>query len=341
MSAVAAMTAGIWLALSAAPAAAYVRAVADSGAPLAWKSPSIEMDFFVGNAPATMSADEYVAAAGIGARAWSHTALACTALSITVHAQSASTAETGRDGKNVIIFRQDNWCDQATPEVCYSPNALAVTSVFKNKVTGEIVDADMELNAVRFTWADLVAHPELAAGSTVDFQNTVTHELGHVIGLAHPCYSASDGGGRLNDNNGIPELDCSDPNLPPSVRETTMFPSVSFGDTQRRTLSPDDAQAACDTYPAPPPNSGCSFVAAPGEHSVTAFCATVVLLALAFLAVHRAHRRKRVSARIYPARRVYRRRVRRLPTCLSSAGAHSATVRDPCRSGGRSSRCGL
>jgi hypothetical protein len=288
-----AATAGSCLALFASPAAAYVRAVADSGVPVAWKSPCVTMDLFIGDAPAGMSAAEYVAAAGLAARAWSHASLSCTALSINVGAQPAATTEIGRDGRNVIVFRQDNWCEQSTPAVCYSPNALAVTSIFKNNVTGEIVDADMELNAVNFTWADLVAQPELASRTNADFQNTVTHELGHVIGLAHPCYSANDGGGRLNDNSGIPELDCTDANLPASVPETTMFPSASLGDVDRRTLSSDDAQAACDIYPgtrsacdAPSPNQGCSMLRTPNQGDI-GFLATLAVLLFATLAARR------------------------------------------------------
>jgi hypothetical protein len=340
--------AGSCLALAATPAAAYVRAVTDSGVPLAWKSPCVTMDFFIGDAPAGMSAAEYLAAAGFGARAWSHAALSCTALSINIGSQPGATTEIGRDGRNVIVFRQDNWCEQGTPDVCYSPNALAVTSIFKNKVTGEIVDADMELNAVSFTWADLVIQPELASRTTVDFQNTVTHELGHVMGLAHPCYSPNDGGGRLNDDRGTPELDCTDANLPASVRETTMFPSVSTGDVDRRTLSPDDAQAACDIYPgthsacdASSPSQGCSMLRTPNDKGVIGFLATLAALLFATLAARQLCGRRRVSARNDRVRRVFLRRVRALPTCLSSVGGRWATVRDLYRSRGRSSRYDL
>jgi hypothetical protein len=213
--------------------------------------------------------------------------------------QSAATSDTGLDGINMIVFRQDAWCEHPAPAdptqpYCYPANALAVTSVFKSKSTGEIVDADMELNAVRFTWADLVERPELPDGSTADFQNTLTHELGHVIGLAHPCYSSNDGPSRLLDNTGVPELDCTDPNLPAAVLNTTMFPSVATSDTARRVLSPDDQQAACDIYPAasamclPTPSShGCSTLPSAPQPAgrawltILAGCLSAALLALA------------------------------------------------------------
>lgn len=128
-------------------------------------------------------------------------------------------------------------------------NALAVTTVFKSKTTGEIVDADMEINAVSFAWADLVADPAQASSGAVDFQNTVTHKLGHVIGLAHNCYSTSDGPAPLVDNTGNPEPGCGSADTPASVADATMYPVVALSDTDRRTLSPDDVQAACDIYP--------------------------------------------------------------------------------------------
>lgn len=342
-----AISVGGWLVLGPSPAGAYVRAVADSGAPLAWKSPCVTMDFYVGDVPGKMTADAYVAAAGLAAHAWSHAALSCTALTISMRTQEAPATETGADGRNVIIFRQDNWCDEATPESCYPHNALAVTSVLKNKVTGEIVDADMELNAVSFTWADLVAHPELADGMTADFQNTLTHELGHVIGLAHPCYSASDGGGRLNDNTGVPELDCTDPYLPASVLETTMFPSVQLDDVERRTLSSDDARAACEVYPgtasacaASSSASGCAMTPTPADPGLVAIVATLAVLVLAGLAGRRrCRRRARLSARSGQARPVARRYARSQRPCRVPYAAYWVKGQAPCRSRVRSSRC--
>jgi hypothetical protein len=242
------------LLLSASPALAYVRAVADSGAPLWWKTTCIRMDMALATAPPSLSAEQFFQAGVAAAEVWSHGALACTSINLTV-AKGGSEAEiTGLDGRNVIVFRQDVWCEHPVPDdpsarYCYPSNALAVTTVFKSKTTGEIVDADMELNAVRFTWADLAAHPELANATTADFQNTVTHELGHVLGFAHPCWSATDGTPHLLDNSGLPELDCSAANLPASTIDSTMFPSVVPSDTLRRTLAADDQQAACDAYP--------------------------------------------------------------------------------------------
>jgi hypothetical protein len=258
----------------ALPARGYVRAVAESGAPLWWRTTCIGMELDLTSPPPSLTADQYLAAGIEAARAWSRPAVACTGIQLTMSRQGADASDTGLDGRNVIVFRADLWCEHPVPDdpslrYCYPANALAVTTVTKNKTTGEIVDADMELNAVRYAWADLAAHPELASPRTADFQNTVTHELGHVLGLAHPCWIANDGPAPLLDNDGQPEPSCNDPNLPATIADSTMFSSVSTSDTVRRTLAPDDQRAVCEIYPAaeascPSADSGgCTLAAAP------------------------------------------------------------------------------
>ena len=328
----------------APPALAYVRAVTGVGVPAWWRSSSITMQLDVTSPPPVLSADQFASAAVLAAQAWSHDAIACTSVSISIEKDLSDTLEAGRDGKNVMLFHRDRWCRLSASEdpeglSCYAPNALAITTLTKQTSTGEIVDADMEINAANYEWGDLVANPELA-GAVVDFQNTVTHELGHVIGLAHPCLLPGDTSAPLLDNHGSPQLECADPAVPATVIDATMYPAVPLSDVERRTLSPDDTQAACDIYPASSPSQGCSMVRSRNEVA-SGFFAALALLFFAWIVARRLGHRRRVSATTVQARRVFRRRVRRLPTCLSNAGAHSATVRDPCRSRGRSSRCGL
>jgi hypothetical protein len=249
-----------------------------------------------------LTADAFFAASTQAAAVWSYPALACTDIRLTMVAEAQATADVGRDNKNVIVFRQNTWCHEPTPvddagvpqPECFPASALAVTSIFKNSKTGEILDADIEFNAVDYSWGDLVGQPALSISTTADFQNALTHELGHVIGLDHNCYAPSDGQARLNDNTGAPEVDCyGNASLPSSVADATMYPSVVLTDTLRRDLSPDDAQGICDVYPhlhdvcpAASSDGGCNVLAtANPEHTLTALLCTGIglILALAFV----------------------------------------------------------
>lgn len=81
--------------------------------------------------------------------------------------------------QNVIIFRDTSW-PYSDPR-----NALSLTTLTFSADTGEIYDADMELNTTsgRVTAANL--------------GEVMTHEVGHFLGLAH----ATDSSARMFENN--------------------------------------------------------------------------------------------------------------------------------------------
>jgi len=72
---------------------------------------------------------------------------------------------------NVIMFQDEYWP--------HHPGALAVTCVTMNLDTGEILDADIELNT---PWFDF-ALPGETEGE--DLRTVLTHEAGHFLGLNH------------------------------------------------------------------------------------------------------------------------------------------------------------
>jgi hypothetical protein len=236
----------------APPAAAYVRYTSNSGKMFKWAQSCVFLTAYPKDLESMMTEEEILGAVNASAATWSKGSDACTYLQIMPTSSADASPHAANDGHNNVLFRNDSWCKQTStgacdPAVSYDPAALALTSVSASTSTGLIKDADIEVNAFHFRWADLVLHPELAgAGMSIhDLQNAVTHEMGHLIGLDHTCYLQPP---APLDNNGNPIPDCAD--APPDVLATTMFPSANPGDIDKRTLAPDDQQAVCDIYPA-------------------------------------------------------------------------------------------
>jgi hypothetical protein len=210
--------------------------------------------------------------------------------------------EVGNDGVNLIKFRDTVWALPAAgnaPAVTHSPQAAAITTATyisdpKSPRDGAIVDADIELNGVNFTIAASPSDPPVK-GCLAVLQNTLTHELGHLHGLEHPCYIGMDPG--WTDNHGNPVPACSGI-LPASIVEATMYPTQDCGETKKATLSPDDIQAMCDIYPASAGPKSC----APPKASTGGGCCSAssgdragVSMLLAGVTVLVMRRRRKVS----------------------------------------------
>jgi hypothetical protein len=192
---------------------------------------------------ADMTADQVTLAATSAAASWSKGSLPCTFMDIEVSTSTGPTRAAANDVYNVLVFRNP-WCDPADPTGCVR-DALAITSVWSSIRTGVITNGDIEVNSENFVWADLVINP---ANGKQDLQNALTHEMGHLIGLDHNCYTPGVDPARQIDNLGNPVPDCA--GAPQAVVDATMYTKADPGDLSKRTLAPDDQQAVCDIYPA-------------------------------------------------------------------------------------------
>jgi hypothetical protein len=108
---------------------------------------------------------------------------------------------------NIVMFRDGDWP--------YTTSALALTTVTFNPSSGDIYDADMEINATV-----QLSVSESPAPYDFDLQSIVTHEAGHFLGLDH--------------------------SLDPSA---TMTAHYTPGTDSFRELSPDDIAGICAIYP--------------------------------------------------------------------------------------------
>lgn len=110
--------------------------------------------------------------------------------------------------QHVIIFHDDVWPHND------ANNTLGLTTVTFDPDTGEIYDADMEINST----VPLTLSDPIPAGG-YDFQSIITHECGHFLGMAH---SGDD--------------------------RATMFAHYTQGSTYMRVLTDDDVSGICSIY---------------------------------------------------------------------------------------------
>ncbi|MEM6789690.1 MAG: matrixin family metalloprotease [Myxococcota bacterium] len=122
---------------------------------------------------------------------------------------------------NVVVFRDDVW------PYAGQGNTLALTTVTFSLDSGEIFDADLEINATPQLELTTTDDPALAE---YDLPSILTHEAGHMLGIAHS-----------------------------PVVGATMTVEYFPGDLELRSLHPDDAAAACDAYPPATTPAQCSL----------------------------------------------------------------------------------
>jgi hypothetical protein len=111
--------------------------------------------------------------------------------------------------QHVIVFRDSGWAHHDLS------NTLALTTVTYDTETGEIYDADMEINT---TTQPLSTSATVPSGG-YDFESIVTHETGHFLGMAHSTDT-----------------------------HATMYAHYTPGDEVMRNLTEDDVAGICDIY---------------------------------------------------------------------------------------------
>ena len=295
--------------LCARTARAYVVYRTEGGVPLSWRQTCIPITAYPGDLT-DMPATQVLGAAMAAAAAWSAQQNPGTFLVLPVSSSAQPTPSAVLDGRNTLIFRRATWCNATvaddTSGCSYDPAALALTTVFANTKDGAILDADIEVNARYFTWTDLEIHPQ--DQTKQDLQNALAHEMGHFIGLDHPCYEPGNPGARPLDDLGNPAPDCD--TAPSDIQDDTMFPTAESGQTSKRSLAPDDQLAVHDIYPSSQDpmlcpsapgaeaSSGCRIAVVPAGPGRWQSVATVAGLLVVLLAIRR--RPARVGRRSQP-----------------------------------------
>lgn len=117
---------------------------------------------------------------------------------------------------NTVSFRP-RWEDDAL----HRPGTIAITVVTFDSLTGEIFDADIELNSRANTNAGgfVFAVGRMPEPDECDLQTILTHEFGHFLGLAHS-----------------------------NITRAVMYPTAGLGEI-RSDLNADDSAGVCSIYP--------------------------------------------------------------------------------------------
>lgn len=115
---------------------------------------------------------------------------------------------------NIVVFRP-RWNDDAE----HRDGTIAITGITYDAETGQILDADTELNLRSAENPTGFVFSTTGAAGTADLETILTHELGHTVGLAHS-----------------------------PLRSAVMYFSAGLGE-QRRDLTEDDTLGACAIHP--------------------------------------------------------------------------------------------
>ena len=197
----------------------------ETGIPLAWTRPCLSYAIDQRGSSSMDFADVEVA---VDTAFLQWTSVTCDGepvdLSVTpLQSSTCERAEFNSSGGNVnTIAFLDPWQDECGER--FDANAFAVTVVWHNKSTREILDADMLINENLGPYDDCPASgcPPGAPGrfGPADLQSIITHEAGHFFGIGHT-----------------------------DIEEATMFPSAARQDVSKRTLAQDDMDGMCAAYP--------------------------------------------------------------------------------------------
>ncbi|MBM4396482.1 MAG: matrixin family metalloprotease [Deltaproteobacteria bacterium] len=220
----------------------------DDKVPIRWYSEDIPVVLDARGTP-DVEGDAEFAAIRLSMQAWNRVAR-CAHPSFT-DAGTASGLKPGAPDKggtsrNLVVFEDEaEWERNGHGG---ETRVIALTTLFYAPSSGVASKFDMELADFAFDFG--------VDGTGTDIRNTVTHELGHALGLDHSALPAA-----------------------------TMFASAPEGDLTKRTLADDDTAGLCAIYAdwipgsqAGGSGSGCAAWAGGG-----APIAAVIVLALAWM----------------------------------------------------------
>lgn len=157
-----------------------------AGREVRWREREIVLNLTAENAVTPPVLREAVQQA---AEAWNLALRSCSVPRLRVALVARSRGELRRDGLASVVMRTKRWCRGGTApdrSDCYEPTRAAITHLYPVDEAGarhaSLYEADIEFNGVDFAWSVQGEKPH-----TGSLRAVAMHELGHVLGLDHPC----------------------------------------------------------------------------------------------------------------------------------------------------------
>lgn len=229
----------------AEPEATAVPARSRAGAPVHWVSHRILLRPVAPPSHIRLSARHVEQALELGARAWNDSVGRCGAPELRILPTQAGSLSVRKDGISTVVVQGGTWCPSGRRASgdCRDGDRQAVTHLYPEQKPGdprdgEVREADIEINARDFRWS-LDGDGE----GTESLRSVLAHELGHVLGLDHPCTV-----GRMSRQNRFGEtlvpcasLEAAHRIMVPGRRKHGTFPAAP---------SPEEVDKLCESYAA-------------------------------------------------------------------------------------------
>jgi MYXO-CTERM domain-containing protein len=191
-----------------------------AGSPLFWPSQCVGYHMHRGGSRQVAFADARILMAR-AFRDWQSGASICAPSINVIELSPTDDATVGYDregpNQNIVIFRDDEWT--------YAATALEMTTLTFRPNTGEILDADIEINSRDAVYLPVALDGGVDGGApgtegAFDMGVILTHAAGHFLGISHSTVSGS-----------------------------VMVSHTDPGPRPRPLLSADDGAAICAAFP--------------------------------------------------------------------------------------------